>query len=101
LRIKVFRNKNDIFLSQRRYILDLLTEVRMLECKPADILMIQNLKLDVDTNQSPTNKETYQKFVEKNNLSISHYYTRPDIAYAVSDVSQFMYAQVKSTWRLF
>jgi Reverse transcriptase (RNA-dependent DNA polymerase) len=89
LGIEVSRNKEGIFLSQRKYVLDFLAEVGMLECKPADTPMIQNMKLDVDLNQTPVNKERYQKLVGKL-IYLSH--TRPDIAHAVSVVSQFMHS---------
>ena len=36
LGIEVARSKHEIFLSQRKYILDLLTKTGMLECKSAD-----------------------------------------------------------------
>jgi Reverse transcriptase (RNA-dependent DNA polymerase) len=87
LGIEVTRSKQDIVLSQRKYVLDLLTEVGMLDCKPADTPAVQNLKLGNYPNQTPTNKERYQKLVGKL-IYLSH--TRPDIAYAVSMVSQFM-----------
>ena len=34
--IKVARSQKGIFLSQRKYVLDLLSEVELLECKPVD-----------------------------------------------------------------
>ncbi|KAL9264408.1 Retrovirus-related Pol polyprotein from transposon RE1-like protein [Drosera capensis] len=88
LGIEVSHSKMGIFLSQRKYILDLLTEVGMLDCKPADTPMIQNLKLCVDGNQIPTNKERYKRLVGK---LIYLSYTRPDIAYAVGIINQFMH----------
>ncbi|BFG42330.1 hypothetical protein CerSpe_286040 [Prunus speciosa] len=45
LGIEVARSKHDIFLSQRKYVLDLLTETGMLDCKPADTPIEQNHKL--------------------------------------------------------
>ena len=39
------RSKNDIFLSQRKYILDLLSEAGMLGCKSIDSPMDVNTKL--------------------------------------------------------
>ena len=45
LGIEVARSKNGMFLSQHKYVLDLLTEVRLLECKPMDTLIVQNHRL--------------------------------------------------------
>jgi hypothetical protein len=88
LGIEVARSKQGIFLSQRKYILDLLSEVGLLECKPVDTPIVQNHKLGEHPDQAPTNKERYQRLVGKL-IYLSH--TCPDIAYAVSVVSQFMH----------
>jgi Reverse transcriptase (RNA-dependent DNA polymerase)/Integrase core domain len=88
LGIEVCRNKKSIFLSQRKYILDLLTEVGMLECKPAETPCVKNIKLDENRSSKSVNKERYQRLVGKL-IYLSH--TRPDIAYAVSIISQFMH----------
>lgn len=88
LGIEVARSNKGIFLSQRKYVLDLLSEVGLLDCKPADTPIIQNHKLGEYPYQVPTNKERYQRLVGKL-IYLSH--TRPDIAYAVSMVSQFMH----------
>jgi hypothetical protein len=45
LGIEVARSNQGIFLSQRKYVLDVLTEVEMLECKPADTPIVQNHRL--------------------------------------------------------
>ncbi|CAL9016998.1 unnamed protein product [Prunus brigantina] len=88
LGIEVARSKHGIFLSQRKYILDLLAETGMLDCKPIDTPSEQNHKLGLYPDQVPTDKERYQRLVGKL-IYLSH--TRPDIAYAVSVVSQFMH----------
>lgn len=88
LGIEVARSNRGIFLSQRKYVLDLLAEVGMLDCKPIDTPMAQNDKLGEFQHQVPTNKERYQRLVGKL-IYLSH--TRPDIAYAVSVVSQYMH----------
>ena len=88
LGIEVVRTKEGISLSQRKYVLDLLTETGMLDCKPVDTPVVQNLKLGEFPTQVPANKERYQRLVGKL-IYLSH--TRPDIAYAVSLVSQFMH----------
>ena len=86
--IEVARSRHGIFLSQRKYALDLLSEVGLLECKPTDTPMVQNHKLGEYLDQIPANKERYQRLVG-NLIYLSH--TRLDIAYTVSVVSQFMH----------
>ena len=68
--------------------LDLLSEVGLLECKPADTPIIQNHNLGEYLDQVPTNKERYQRLVGKL-IYLSH--TRPDTN-VVSVVSQFMHS---------
>ncbi|CAL8080019.1 unnamed protein product [Prunus armeniaca] len=84
LRIEVARSKHGIFLSQRKYILDLLAETGMLDCKPIDTPGEQNHKLGLYPDQVPIDKKRYQRLVGKL-IYLSQ--TRPDIAYAVSVVS--------------
>ncbi|KAJ8751774.1 hypothetical protein K2173_025959 [Erythroxylum novogranatense] len=49
LRIEVAISKKGIFISQRKYILDLLGETGMLGCKPAESPIESNHKLQVGT----------------------------------------------------
>ncbi|KAK1408895.1 hypothetical protein QVD17_41029 [Tagetes erecta] len=88
LGIEVLRSKEGIFISQRKYILDLLAEVGMVDCKPSDTPMIINHKLKIIEGAKAANKERYQRLVGKL-IYLAH--TRPDIAYAVGVVSQFMH----------
>jgi len=88
LGIKVYRSKLGIFLSQRKYILDLLVEIGMLDCKLVDTLIIQNHYLVEYLDQVSINRERYQKLVGR---LIYLLHTRPDIAHAISLVSQFMH----------
>jgi hypothetical protein len=47
LGIEVARSNQGIFLSQIKYILDLLSEVGLLECKPVDTSIVYNHKLGI------------------------------------------------------
>lgn len=69
--------------------LDLLAEIGMLTCKPVDTLMEMNHKLGQAKDQMPANKGCYQWLVGKL-IYLSP--IRPNIAYAVSGVSQFMHS---------
>ena len=89
LGIEVARSKHGVLLSQRKYVLDLLTETGMLDYKPVETPMEMNHKLGILPDQAPTDKGRYQRLVERL-IYLSH--TRPDISYAVSVVSQFMHA---------
>jgi Reverse transcriptase (RNA-dependent DNA polymerase) len=92
LGIEVMRSEEGIFLSQRKYVLNLLKELGMLECKPTDSPMVPNTKFEVKPDQIPENKERYQRLVGKL-IYLSH--TRPDIAYAVGVASQFIHSPSK------
>ncbi|CAL2270506.1 unnamed protein product [Prunus armeniaca] len=89
LGVEVTRSKHGLFLSQRKYVMDLLANTGMLDCKPADTPIVENHKLGVYVDQVPTNRERYQRLVEK---LIYLSLTRPDIAYVVSVASQFMHS---------
>jgi hypothetical protein len=85
----VARSKQGIFLSQRKYILDILTDTGMLASKPADTPTELNHQLGGYPDQVPTKKERYQRLVGKL-IYLGH--TRPNITYVVSVVSQFIHA---------
>ena len=84
LGIEVARSKHGVLLSQRKYVLDLLTETGMLDCKPVETPMETNHKLGILLDQAPTDKGRYQLLVGRL-IYLSH--TRLDISYAVSVVS--------------
>ena len=86
LGIEVARSKHGIFLCQKKYIIDLLSETRLLGSKSVDTPIEQNHKLfECSAN---IDKERYQRLVGKL-IYLSH--TRPDITYPVNVVSQFMH----------
>ena len=88
LDIKVSRSKHGLFISQRKYTLDLLNETGNSTCEPVSTPIEINHSMSIYPNQIPTNKERYQRLVGKL-IYLTH--TRPDISYAVSVVSQFMH----------
>ena len=91
LGIEFARTKKKLIISQRKYILDLLKETCMSGCKPVDTPIDTNLKLEELNQGKPVNRGQYQRIVRRL-IYLSH--TRPDIAFVVSLVSQFMHAPV-------
>ncbi|GMP41435.1 hypothetical protein CsSME_00011533 [Camellia sinensis var. sinensis] len=83
------RSKEGIFVNQRKYVLDLLGETGMLGCKMVETPIEPNLKLQAAKAEEVKEREQYQRLVGKL-IYLSH--TRPDIAFAVSMVSQFMHS---------
>ena len=83
LGIEVIRSKHGIFLSQRKYVLDLLSEAEKLGVKPCNFPMALGVHL---TREGETfeNLEKYRRLVRKLNYLIV---TRSDIAHSVSVVS--------------
>ncbi|CAH9070916.1 unnamed protein product, partial [Cuscuta epithymum] len=87
LGIEVARNSSGIFLCQRKYVLDILSETGLTGAKPVAFPMIQNHCLQRDTGAFFPDPERYRRLVGK---LIYLTLTRPDICYSVHILSQFM-----------
>ena len=92
LEIEVARSAQGISLCQRKYVIDLLIETSMLDCKPVETPIEVNHGLSIQGDQVPTDKDQYQRLVGRL-IYLSH--TRPDITYVVNIVSQFMHSPSK------
>ena len=88
LGFELLRSKGGIFISQRKYILDLLTETGMIDCKPAETPIVTHHGLQMIEGEKLADRGQYQRLVGKL-IYLAH--TRSDIAYAVSVVSRFMH----------
>ncbi|XP_020272465.1 uncharacterized protein LOC109847644 [Asparagus officinalis] len=85
--MEVARSRKGIFISQRKYVIDLLKETGILGSKPADTPIDPYNKVGSKQDSTPVDKGQYQRLVGRL-IYISH--TRPDIGFSVSVVSQFM-----------
>lgn len=88
LGIEVAHSKQGIFISQQKYVMDLLRETGMLASKPAATPIEPNHKLGEATGDQIVDREMYQRLVGKL-IYLAH--TRPNIAYSVSIIGQFMH----------
>lgn len=88
LGIEVARHSSGIFLCQRKYTLDILTESGMIGAKPCSFPIDQKLKLTDDMDQPLSNPAQYRRLVGR---LIYLTITRPEISYSVNILSQFMH----------
>lgn len=88
LGIEVAHSKKGIFISQQKYVTDLLKETGKIGCKPVSTPIDSNQKLGEAKEEPHVDKKIYQRLVGRL-IYLAH--TRPDIAYSVSLISQFMH----------
>ena len=89
LGIEIAHSSKGLFLSQRKYTLDLLKETGKLGCKPAQTPIDINTKLNNEDGEPLDNVSQFQRLVGK---LIYLTVTRPDISFSVSQISQFMHS---------
>ena len=95
LGIEMTQSSFGVVLSQRKYALDILEEICMLDCKLVDTPMDPNVKLVPGHGEFLGDLGRNRRLVGKlNYLTI----TRPDISYLVSVVSQFLQSPCDSHW---
>lgn len=89
LRIEVDKPKEGIFISQKKYVVDLLTEYGLQGCKPLKLPMEIHASLTPEAGDPLPHLEPYQKLVGK---LIYLTITRPYIAFTVHVLSKFMHS---------
>ncbi|CAL1373295.1 unnamed protein product [Linum trigynum] len=87
LGLEVQRSSQGVFVSQKKYMADLLETAHYTDCKPCTTPMEQNLKLTRDSGDLMEDQSLYRSLVGSL-IYLTH--TRPDISYAVQVVSQFL-----------
>lgn len=95
LGIEVARNQEGVFLSQRKYILDIITDVGYLGGHPVDFPIEQNHQLGKSKALLLLNPHKYRRLVGR---LIYLSATRPDLAYAIHTLSQFMQSPTQEHW---
>lgn len=95
LGLEAHRTPKGLHLSQRKYILDLLHQHNMANAKPVSTPMMSSPKLTLHTGTPLSDPTPYRNLVG----SLQYLaFTRPDIAYAVNKLSQFMHKPTEDHW---
>lgn len=93
LGIEIAYSLEDIFISQRKYILDLLKETKMEECKPFVTPINPNLKLGACEKEKAIDKGQHQRLIAKL-IYLKH--AQLNISFTMGLLSQFMQSPRKS-----
>ena len=94
--VEVIPNAHGAFLSQQRYILDLLKRTKMLDAKPVSSPMSSTTSLTAHEGESFSDITLFRSIVGAlQYLSL----TRPDIAFPVNKLSQFMHKPTVIHWQ--
>jgi len=95
LRIEIAQSNNGIVISQKKYALDILEEIGLMNSKSVDTPMDPNAKLQPSKGEPLSDPEKYRRLVEKLNYVTV---TRPDISFVVNVVSQFLNFSCVDHW---
>ncbi|KAK9672332.1 hypothetical protein RND81_12G093600 [Saponaria officinalis] len=87
LGLEVVRNDSGILLNQRKYILDIIKDLKMKNCSEANYPMCRGLKLSTETGLLLEQPEAYRRLIGR---LLYLNLTRPDISYCVQHLSQFI-----------
>lgn len=87
LGIEVARTAEGLVLNQRKYILDILNDCGLQGCRPSFFPIEQNTKLGKSETEPKVDASRYRRIVGR---LIYLQATRPDVAYAVNMLSQFV-----------
>ena len=82
-------------MSQKKYVLDILEEIGMLDCKPVNTPMDPNVELVPGQGDPLRGPRLYRQLVGRLNYPTI---TRPDISFPVSVVSQFLQSPCDNHW---
>lgn len=95
LGFEISRGPEGIFVSQRKYALDIVTDTGNLGCQPAATPLEQNHKLSLSTSPVLSDPKQFRRLMGR---LIYLVHTRPELSYSVHVLSQFMKKPRQDHW---
>lgn len=95
LGLEISRNSSGIFLSQRKYALEIIVETGLLGSKPCDSPMEHNHRLALANGDDYDRPESYCRLIGR---LIYLTITRPELSFDVHTLSQFMQQPKTEHW---
>ncbi|XP_019092930.1 PREDICTED: uncharacterized protein LOC109129333 [Camelina sativa] len=95
LGIEVSRSSQGFYLSQHKYALEIIADAGLLGCKPDSFPLEQNHNLALSTSPLLSQPEPYRRLIGR---LIYLGATRPDLAYSVQFLAQFMKTPREDHW---
>ncbi|KAK0605599.1 hypothetical protein LWI29_028589 [Acer saccharum] len=96
LGFEAFRDSTGLYLTQSKYVLDLLKKTNMLESKPIDTPIAAGTKLSLSDGIAFSDPTLYRSTVGALQYLTN---TRPDISFVVNKLSQFLAAPTLVHWQ--
>ncbi|CAL1399312.1 unnamed protein product [Linum trigynum] len=96
LGIEVIPTTTGYILSQHKYMVDILHHFLMTDAKPVDTPMAASTTLTLADGTPPTDATRFRQVVGALQYLV---YTRPDIAFSVNKLSQYMHAPSAQHWQ--
>ncbi|KAG8495625.1 hypothetical protein CXB51_013396 [Gossypium anomalum] len=96
LGIEVTRTSRGVFLSQKKYIIDLIQRASMAKSKPSPTLMVTSCKLSAHEGTPIEDERLFRSVVGALQYVVI---TRPDIAFSVNKACQFMHRPLDTHYK--
>ncbi|KAK9670380.1 hypothetical protein RND81_13G197700 [Saponaria officinalis] len=96
LGLEIARNDTGVLLNQRKYVVDILSDLHMTNCAETMFLLPKGLKLSTDNGQILEEPERYRRLIGR---LLYLNLTRLDISYSVQHLSQFLVQPREPHWQ--